>query len=191
MDVSRSSRLLGGGHALAAAAFLGLISAVADWIWYRFLEDGALLPALGHGLVFFLAIALVLPAPGEDRWSAVRRLLATLPVVGVGLAAVFYPLAALAGYLGALLVTWAAMWIALAMLQAWASRRRRRLRGPIVRGLIGAACSGAAFATVSWMWTAPSPGGPSVPLHFVCWTWALLPGFAALLMGPRATDARV
>lgn len=182
MSVHASASWAGIRHALGAAATLGLVSAVADWIWFRFLEDGALLPALGHGLLFFVVIALVLPPTGPGRAASIRRLLATLPLVGLGLAAIFYPLAAWTGYLGALLITWAGMWIALALLLQWATKQPGPLSAPILRGLIASVLSGAAFASVSWMWTDPAPGGPSVPLHFLCWTWALLPGFVTLLV---------
>lgn len=182
MNNTQLPHLLGISHALAAAIILGLFSAIADWIWFRFLEDGAMLPALVHGLVFFLIIALVLAPAGPHRRTAAARLLVTLPLVGVGLAAIFYPLAAVAGYLGALLITWAGMWIGIALLLRWSARQASDVRQSVVRGLLAAILSGAAFATVSWMWTAPAPGGPSVPLHFVCWTWALLPGFATLLL---------
>ena len=185
MSDSQPPQIVGVWHALLAATTLGFVSAVADWIWFRFLEDGAIVPALVHGLAFFIVIALVL-APGSSRnvrrGDVVRRLLASLPLVGVGLAAVFYPVARLTGYLTALLITWAAMWIAMALLLRWATRQAHARRQSVLRGFIAAVLSGAAFATVSWMWTAPSPGGPSVPLHFACWTWALLPGFAALLV---------
>lgn len=184
-DPTRASgriELTGIGAALAAAAGLGLLSAVGDWIWFHWLEDGALAPAIGHGLLFFVALAVALGASAPRPGRTTGRLLAVLPAVGVGLAAVFSPLAGVVGYLGGLLVTWTAMWIALAFGLAWAAERRESARASALRALAAAVASGAAFSTASWMWTAPDPDGPSVVLHFVCWTWALVPGMLALLV---------
>ena len=67
MNSLETPRFVGIWHSVLAAAILGLVSAVADWIWFRFLEDGAILPALVHGLIFFVVIALVLAPSGTSR----------------------------------------------------------------------------------------------------------------------------
>lgn len=168
-------------RALIAAAVLGFASTLGDWIWARFIPDGAIVPGIVHGVVIFALLAGVLGwavrAPGASR-----RLLITLPGVGLLLAAAFYPLARAIGYLGALLVTWLGMWLALALLTAWARGSEMKLRRALVRGLLAGIASGLAFWAVSGMWTDPDFGG-GYPVRLVLWTIAFLPGFLFLLGG--------
>ena len=166
---------------LVATATLGWLSALGDWIWFHYLTDGALLPAVVHGVLFFVALAMLLAwAAGERR--AWRRLVPTLPWVGFGLAAIFYPLASVTGYVSALVVCWVAMWLGTAALQTWARGRREGWGRVVSRGLLAAIGSGLAFWQVSSMWTTAYPDGPPVGEHFLKWSFALLPGFLALLM---------
>ncbi len=171
-----------------AAAILGLASAIGDWIWANYLTDGAIAPAIGHGVIFFALLGGVL------AWAAAvpktrRSRLALLPLVGLVLAGVFYPVAALAGYLGALLITWLGMWLALALLTDWARDIGIPRSSSVVRGLLAGIGSGLAFWAVSGMWTDPAfDGGYAV--RFLYWTVAFLPGFVALLVGrPTAHDS--
>lgn len=165
---------------LVASAVLGLASAFGDWVWARFLTDGAVLPGVVHGVLLFLLVAVVLGwAAGSGR--ALARLVLALPAAGLALAAAFYPLASLLGYLGALLATWVGMWLVLALLQRWARGARETAATALARGLLAAVASGLAFWLVSGMWT--NPGLElSYPLRFAAWTLAFLPGFASLLL---------
>lgn len=181
---SKRSRVIPGlGRSLAAAAILGFASAVGDWIWANALTDGAIAPAIVHGVLIFALLAGVLGWAVESR-GAVRRLLATLPGVGLVLAAAFYPLAYAIGYLGALIVTWIGMWMALAMLTEWARGEGLVLRRALTRGALAAVGSGLAFWAVSGMWTDPAfEAGYAV--RCALWTFAFFPGFAALLLDLR------
>lgn len=185
---SPSKRFDGWKAALTAAAVLGAVSTLGDWIWGRFLTDGAVLPGLVHGVVFFavLAVVLALPCPAPAR--ALRFLLATLPASGLGLAAAFYPLATALGYLPALLVTWAGMWLSLALLQRVASGRTETLRSALLRGAVAASASGLAFWAVSDLWTA---AGADMSYLGRLWRWsvAFLPGMLALLAEPGRASA--
>ncbi len=163
---------------LAAAATLGGLSTLGDWIWKRFLTDGALVPALIHGLLFFVALAIVLGWVSRSAGVA-RRLLTTLPLAGLGLAAAFYPLAGLVGYLPALLLSWFAMWLVLATLLRWARRETVAGRSTLIAGSMAAIGSGLAFWSISDIWT-DSTSFTSYPWRFVAWTWAFWPGFASL-----------
>jgi hypothetical protein len=167
------------GRSLSAAAILGLASTLGDWIWARALTDGAIVPAIVHGVLIFALLAAVLGLAVEKQ-GAVRRLLVTAPGIGLVLAAVFYPLARVIGYLGALVVTWLGMWIALAVLTAWAAGEDQPLRRALPRGALAAVGSGLAFWLVSGMWTDPGFEGGYV-MRFALWTFAFFPGFAALL----------
>lgn len=166
--------------AAAAAGALGAFSTLADWVWAHYLRDGALLPALVHGVLIFALLALVLGRAAAPR-DATFRLLWTLPLAGLALAGAFYPIARLVGYLGALLVTWVAMWLSLATLQGWAQRSGEGLSGAVARGLLAAVGSGLAFWAVSGMWTDPAFTG-GYPTRLAYWTFAFLPGFVALLL---------
>lgn len=162
-----------------SAIALGAISTLADWIWEHYLEDGALLPAIVHGVAIFIVLALVLGRSARTR-NATTKLLASLPLVGLLLAAAFYPLAAITGYLTALILSWLAMWLALAILQSWASGRMETPSVICLRAAIAAVGSGLAFWTISGIWTDP-PADPDYALRLLAWIWAFLPGFVGLL----------
>lgn len=167
--------------ALLAALLLGALSSFGDWLWTHFLTDGAILPGVLHGVAIFAVLAAVLAAhAGTSR--AFKVLMPSLPVAGLVIAAAFYPIAMLTGYLPALLITWVAMWLTLAVLQRRARGNGESMNRALIRGLLAAVGSGAAFASVSHMWTAPAPGGPNYLLHFVYWSFAFLPGFLALMV---------
>ena len=172
---------------LASAAFgaavLGLVSTAGDWIWARYLRDGDPIAGVVHGAVIFLVLAAVL-GRSAGSWRAARRLLIALPIAGILLAAAFYPLAMAIGYLGALIVTWVAMWLALAALQRWARGGVEPLRLSLLRGILAAVGSGLAFWAISGIWTDPA-ANPRYLWRFACWTFAFLPGFLALLLQLR------
>ncbi len=168
-------------RAVAASTALGTCSAFGDWIWARYIPDGAVVPGIVHGLLVFLLLAAVLAAAAGTR-TAAMRLLPTLPLVGCVIASVFYPLAGMLGYLAALLVTWILMWLALALLQRWARGGGESTGRALGRGALAAILSGLAFWVVSGMWTAPDPS-PNYVIRFLMWTFAFLPGFMALLIG--------
>ena len=182
--------------AVLAALALGVLSTLGDFIWAKYLTDGAILPGVIHGALIFLAIALVLAwsaeraAAGSGQRVA-RRLVASLPALGVGLAAVFYPLAYALGYLVSLLITWVGMWCGTAALYRWARDGREPRALTLARGAAAAVGSGLAFWAISGIWTRPSPDGPDYAWHLACWTFAFLPGFAALLLPFRAHDKSI
>lgn len=172
----------GPAPAVAGAAALGAVSTLGDWIWARYLRDGDAVAGVVHGAAIFLVLAAVLAWSAGSRRAAVR-LLASLPAAGVLLAAAFYPLARAIGYLGALIVTWVAMWLALAVLQRWARGGGEGLGLTAARGALAAVGSGLAFWAISGIWTDPA-ADPSYLWRFACWTFAFLPGFLALLLLP-------
>jgi hypothetical protein len=170
--------------ALGGALVLAALNTLGDFVWARFVPRHRAVLGLAHGTLLLLALGLYLglvrrrPLPGALGGAA----------AGLLAAASFYALAPLVGY-SAMFVSWMALWMALAFLDG-------RLRGGapgrewLARGLLAAAGSGLAFYAVSGIWTRPAPGGPSYPYHFLCWTIAFLPGFAALLLPPRAAAGR-
>ena len=169
-------------NAVLAALVLGAVSTLGDWIWARFLTDGAIVPGLVHGVVFFAVLAVVLALPCPEPKRALKFLLATLPAAGLGLAAVFYPLAYALGYLPSLLVTWAGMWLALALLLRIAAGRDEPPSRTVLRGVVAAVGSGLAFWAVSDLWTG---GNMDYVGRLWRWTVAFLPGMLALLVRRR------
>ena len=164
---------------------LAAVSTFGDWLWTHHIPDGAVIPGVLHGAVIFLILAAVLACDAGTRRAA-GRLLPSLPAAGIAIAAAFYPLAGLTGYLGALIVCWMAMWLATAALQRWARAGSETLGRALLRGGAAAVASGLAFWAISGIWTNPSPDGPRYAVNFASWAFAFLPGFLALLVGqPR------
>ena len=186
---------------LGASLVLGAVSTFGDWLWTHYIPDGAIIPGIAHGVIIFLVIAFVLAATarredGADS-AAIRRLLWALPVAGAVIAASFYPLYMVLGFLGplaryltSLLITWVAMWLVLAWLYAGASGGHEGTQRTLIRGALAAVGSGLAFWAISGIWTKAQPGGPNYLWHFACWSFAFLPGFAALflLQKPEASE---
>jgi hypothetical protein len=101
--------------------------------------------------------------------------------VGLAAAAGYYALAPLLRFY-AMLVSWMALWLGFALLDARVLQRQVPPREALIRGLIGAVASGLAFYSISGIWTRPRAGGPSYGYNFLCWTMAFLPGLMALLL---------
>lgn len=181
-------RFPGVSAAVGGTVVLAAVSTFGDWLWANYLTDGAILPGVLHGLVFFVVLAAVLAAATGSR-PAAKRLFWSLPPSGLLLAAAFYPVAMLTrNYLVSLMVTWFGMWAITAFLQRWA-RGNVETRGRTVQRAVAAAIfSGLAFWAISGIWTQPSPDGPNYPWHFLCWGFAFLPGLLALLVGQPEAD---
>ena len=161
--------------ALAGALALGALSTLYDFIWAYFEVRHRTVNGLVHGMTLLSVAGLVL------AWPA-RRYVAGLAggaIAGLIAAASFYAFYMVFGYLGGILAAWMLLWLLFGTLET-------RLRGvrpgadSLVRGLIAAVLSGAAFYLVSGIWTDHS-GPPNYLRNFASWTFAFFPGFAALL----------
>ncbi|MEM6793894.1 MAG: hypothetical protein AAF725_07910 [Acidobacteriota bacterium] len=190
---STTSREWAIGKGLAGAGVLGLVSAFGDWLWANYLQDGDPVAGVLHGILVFVILAgvLAMSAPPGERRRAFKVLMLGLPVAGGLIAAVFYPIAYLMGYLGALLVTWALMWL----VTSWLNDRSRAQREPFGltagRAALAAVFSGLAFWAISGVWTSPPPeGGPNYLWHFAAWSFAYLPGFLALLTARPSRESQ-
>lgn len=162
--------------ALVGALVLAVLNTFGDFLWARFVSHHRTVLGLIHGTVLLLALGLFL---GLLRSRPLRGALSGA-AVGLLAALSFYALAPLLGW-GALFVSWMALWVGFAFVDA-------RLRGAVgarltlTRGVLASVGSGLAFYAVSGIWTKPAPGGPDYAYHFLCWTIAFLPGLAALLL---------
>jgi hypothetical protein len=162
--------------ALAGAVVLAVLSTFYDFVWAHFEVRHNAINGLVHGMTLLSVAGLVLAWP-------VRRLRAGLAggaVAGLVAAASFYAFYPLLGYLWSIVAAWMLLWLLFGALEAWL-RRAPVGTGPVlVRGLIAAVLSGAAFYIVSGMWTDHS-APPNYLRNFASWTFAFFPGFAALL----------
>jgi hypothetical protein len=166
--------------ALVGAIVLGALSTLYDFIWAYFEVKHRTVNGLVHGMTLLSVAGLVL------AWPA-RRYLAGLvggALAGLVAAASFYAFFHVFGYLGGILAAWMLLWMLFGALEA---RLRGRKPGTdsIVRGLLAALLSGAAFYLISGIWTDHS-APPNYLRNFASWTFAFFPGFAALLWRRRA-----
>jgi hypothetical protein len=171
--------------AIGGALLLGALSTLYDLIWALWIPRHRAVYGLVHGMTLLSAVGGVL------GWR-VGRLGAGLAggaLAGLIAAGSFYVFYGGLGYLGAMVAAWMLLWLLFAMLDSRLSGRRTLSGEMVARGLAAAVLSGVAFWLISGIWTAHPPGGPNYAWNFACWTFAFLPGFAALLMPRRAVEA--
>ena len=173
--------------AILASVALGAASTFGDMLWAGL----SLRHRMGYGLLHGAAICLLIGV--FVGWRAGRPLsgLAAGPVVGLIAAGAFYVLAPWMRYY-AMFPAWMLFWICFAALQKLLSRQSH-WGFAVLRGLIAAICSGAAFYAISGIWTNPPREGPRYLYNFLAWTVAFAPGFAALFAGAkygRSADSR-
>lgn len=169
--------LSGSNAALLGAVVIGAINTLGDFVWAHYIPRHRAVFGLAHGALLLMALGLYLGV--LRRRPALGALGGAL--VGLAAAAGYYALVRLIGF-SAMLVSWMALWIGFAMLDARLLQRLVPLGEALVRGVVAAAGSGLAFYAVSGIWTRPRPGGPDYGYNFLCWTVAFLPGFMALLV---------
>jgi hypothetical protein len=172
--------------AIAGALVLGALSTLGDFVWANWQVRHMAAYGVLHGMAIFLAIGLFLGAiAGRPVAGAIFGVLA-----GAAAAGSFYAMRPLLGY-RAMFVAWILVWIALGVINARLQVRQApttrvgfvSLPAVLVRGVLAALASGAAFYAVSGMWFPFDPQGWDYADHFARWTVAYVPGFAALLYG--------
>ena len=102
-------------------------------------------------------------------------------MIGVSASVGFYLLRPYIGYT-AIFVLFVALWIALGLLSGRILQQRDSIGEVLVRSALAAAGSGLGFYAISGIWFPFNPHGWDYARHFVSWTIAYLPGFAALLL---------
>ena len=169
--------MVGWRAALAGALVLAAINTLGDFIWAHYIPSHRVIFGLMHGTLLLLVLGLYL---GSVRGRPALGALGGA-VVGLASAGSFYVLARFIER-SAMFVSWMALWIGFALLDARLLRRLGLLSEALVRGVLAAVGSGSAFYAISGIWTRPRPGGPDYGYNFLCWTLAFLPGFMALLL---------
>jgi hypothetical protein len=165
-------------HALIAAVALAAASTIGDMLWAGLSVRHRMAYGLVHGAIICLLIGAFI------GWRARRLTLGVVagPAIGVLAAASFYALASWMRY-WAMFPSWMFFWICFGLLQRFLQRGTAWLPA-VVRGVVAAVLSGAAFYGISGIWTDPPAGGPNYLYNFGAWTVAFLPGFLALFAGP-------
>jgi hypothetical protein len=172
--------------AAASSLVLATVSTVGDYLWANFLPHHRPIYGLTHGVLLFLCVGLCLGA--ASRKPATGAIGGAL--IGLLGAGAFYVLQPLMGY-SAMFVLWFGIWIALGILNGRLSVARPATTEALIRGVLAAVGSGLAFYRISGIWFPFSPHGWDYAVHFLSWTIAYLPGFAALLLRGAARERTI
>jgi hypothetical protein len=165
-------------HALVGAVVVAAVSTLGDYLWKNVLPHGQPIYWFAHAVVLFAAVGAFLGL------SSRKPIAGAVGAIVVGCAATlgFYFLRRLMGY-SAILVLFAAMWIALGFLTGRVLQRRGSVGEVLTRSVLAMIGSGLGFYAISGIWMPFNPHGWDYAVHFVKWTVAYLPAFAALLAG--------
>lgn len=158
---------------------VALVATIGDFIWFEYGVRHTTMAGVVHGAALLLAVGVVL---GHAAGATARGSLGGI-AAGVAGALAFYAVAGPFGFLGALIASWAFMWVVLAAINAWLRGGISRFGEWLVRGAVAAVASGTAFYLVSGIWTDHAPdGGRNYLWHLIAWTIAWAPGLSALTM---------
>lgn len=168
---------------LAGAVLLGAASTAADLIWAAFELRHRVVTGVVHGMALLSLLGVVV-ARTVGAGSLLRGAMGGV-TVGFLSALAFYVGAGFLGYWAALLLAWMSVWILTSALTELLSRGGPDA-GPVGwlgRGLGAAALSGAAFYSISGIWSGEAVAHPNAPYNFTCWTFAFACGLGPLLLG--------
>ena len=171
--------------AVVASILLGGVMTLGDWAWAALEIRHRVAYGLIHGAVMCLCLGLAVGVragrPGLAAFAG--------PVIGIIAAASFYALAPMLRW-SAMFPAWMLLWILFAVLQQRISKREA-MGTALVRGVVAALASGAAFYAISGIWVNDNHASPNLMRHFGAWTFAFLPGFIALFFAiPPARRGR-
>jgi len=166
--------------AVIGALVTAAVSTLGDYLWANVLPHGRPIYGFAHGAILFLTVGFCMGRPSRKPMrGAVGGL-----IIGLGATGGFYLLRPVLGYSG-LFVMFVALWIALGLMTGRVLQTRDNLSVVLVRSALAALGSGLGFYAISGIWFPFNPHGWDYAKHFVYWTIAYLPGFAALLMPLR------
>jgi hypothetical protein len=161
-------------HALIASFCLAAVMTLGDFAWAALHIQHRVAYGLIHGAAMCLCLGLAIGIRARKPLAAAIA----GPVIGVIAALVFYALARPLGW-GALFPAWMLLWLLFAVLQQKLENKDRSATA-LMRGIAAALLSGGAFYLISGIWTRDSHEHPRLVFHFAAWSFAFLPGFAAL-----------
>jgi len=167
---------------VVSALVTAAVSTIGDYLWANALPHGLPIYWFAHGALLFLTVGVCLGAPSrQPLLGGVGGV-----VVGVAATAGFYFLRRPLGY-SALFVMFVALWIGLGLLAGRVLQSRDSLSVVLTRSALAAIGSGLGFYAISGIWFPFNPHGWDYAKHFLFWTIAYLPGFAALLVSTQRT----
>lgn len=164
-------------NAVIGAVVTAAVSTAGDYLWANVLPHGQPVYWFAHAIVLFLTVGACL------GWPARKPLTGALGAALIGCMATlaFYFLRPLIGY-SALFVLFVALWLALGALTGRVLQRQDRIGSVVARSALAAVGSGLGFYAISGIWMPFNPHGLDYAKHFVYWTIAYFPAFAALLV---------
>ena len=164
-------------NAVIGAVVTAAVSTVGDYLWANVLPHGQPVYWFAHAIVLFLTVGACL------GWPTGKPLTGALGAALIGCAATlgFYFLQPLMGY-SAMFVLFIALWLALGILTGRVLQGHDSTGTVVARSALAAVGSGLGFYAISGIWMPFNPHGLDYVKHFVYWTIAYLPGFAALLV---------
>jgi hypothetical protein len=171
--------------ALIGAVWLGALSTLGDLFWANLTGPHLQIYGIVHGAILFFSIGLVLGVVSKRPLSGgIAGIL-----IGATAAGSFYLLRPAMGR-WTMVILYVGAWVGLSAVHARFNAQPAGSAEAITRGALAAVLSGAAFYLASGVWRPFNPVGWDYLTHFFAWTFAYLPGFAALLLGkPRAASA--
>jgi hypothetical protein len=169
-------------NAVIGALVTAAVSTVGDYLWANVLPHGQPVYWFAHAIVLFLTIGACLGLPSR------RPLAGAVGAVAIGCLATagFWILRPVVGYAGSMFLLFALMWIALGVLTGRVLQRRDNIGTVLARSALAAVGSGLGFYAISGIWMPFNPHGWDYARHFISWTIAYLPAFAALLLDAPA-----
>jgi hypothetical protein len=165
-------------NAATGAVVTAAVSTLGDYLWANVLPHGQPVYWFAHAIVLFLTIGVCLGLPSR------RPLAGAFGAVLIGClaTAAFWILRPILGYAASMFLLFALLWIALGVLTGRVLQRRDNVGDLLLRSALAAVGSGLGFYAISGIWMPFNPHGLDYVKHFVYWTVAYLPAFAALLL---------
>jgi hypothetical protein len=165
-------------EALVGALVTAAVSTLGDYLWRNVLPHGQPIYWFAHAVVLFTTVGVCL------GWPSRKPLAGALGAVAIGCTATagFYFLQPLMGY-SAMFLLFVLLWVGLGVLTGRVLQRADGMKAVLVRSVLAAAGSGLGFYAISGIWMPFNPHGWDYAKHFLYWTIAYLPAFAALLTG--------
>jgi hypothetical protein len=162
--------------AIVGAIVTAAVSTAGDYLWKNVLPHGIPIYWFAHGALLFLTVGFCLGLPSRKPVAGAIGGM----VVGLAATAGFAVLRPFIGYAG-MFVMFFALWIGLGLLAGRILEKRDTFATVLTRSVIASLGSGLGFYAISGIWFPFDPHGWDYAKHFVYWTLAYLPGFAALL----------
>ena len=166
--------------AVVGALVTAAVSTAGDYLWANGLPHGQPIYWFAHAIVLFTTVGVCLGLPSR------KPLVGAIGAVAVGCVATagFYVLQPLMGY-SAMFPLFVGLWLGLGMLTGRLLQQRSSAGEVLTRSILAAAGSGLGFYAISGIWMPFNPHGWDYAIHFVYWTLAYFPAFAALLIQKR------